>query len=91
MYSVTVKVRFIKAHHEQGIKQHTVMWTHAWQQPYRLYTIFLQPLNPGLRDAAEVNYLKGVCGVNKIDGENNENVDGRFGNMFYRGEGMEKE
>ncbi len=38
-------------------------------------------------EAAEMNYLRGECGVNGMDGENNESVYRRFG-MPSKGEGM---
>jgi len=37
--------------------------------------------------AVEMSYLRGCCGVNRMDGESNENVYGRFG-MASKGEGM---
>ncbi len=37
--------------------------------------------------AVEMSYLRGGCGVNRMDGESNENVCRKFG-MSSRGEGM---
>ncbi len=37
--------------------------------------------------AVEMSYLRGGCGVNRMDGKSNENIYGKFG-MFTRGEGM---
>ncbi len=37
--------------------------------------------------AVEISYLRGRCGVNRMDGESNENVYRKFG-MSSRGEGM---
>ncbi len=37
--------------------------------------------------AAEMSFLRGGCGVNRMEGESNENVYRKFG-MFRRGEGM---
>ncbi len=37
--------------------------------------------------AVEISYLRGGCGVNRMDGESNENVYRKFG-MSSRGEGM---
>ncbi|RUM29363.1 MAG: hypothetical protein DSY42_06675 [Aquifex sp.] len=37
--------------------------------------------------AVEMSYLRGCCGVNRMDGESNENVYRRFG-MASKGEGM---
>ncbi len=37
--------------------------------------------------AVEISYLRGGCGVNRVDGENNESVYRRFG-MSSKGEGM---
>ncbi len=37
--------------------------------------------------AVEMSYLRGGCGVNRMDGESNENVYRNFG-MSNRGEGM---
>ncbi len=37
--------------------------------------------------ALEVSYLRGGCGVSRMDATNNESVNGRFG-MFSKGEGM---
>ncbi len=34
-----------------------------------------------------MSYLRGRCGVSRMDGESNENVYRKFG-MFSRGEGM---
>ncbi len=39
------------------------------------------------RIQAVVSYLRGACGMNRIDGESNERVYGRFG-MSTKGEGM---
>ncbi len=35
--------------------------------------------------AVGMSYLKGDCGVNKVDGERNENVYGRFGMAIKEG------
>ncbi len=37
--------------------------------------------------AVEMSYLRDGCGVNRMDGESNENVYRKFG-MSSRGEGM---
>ncbi len=37
--------------------------------------------------AVEMSYLRGGCGVNRMDGESNENVHRKFG-MSSRGDGM---
>ncbi len=37
--------------------------------------------------AIEMSYLRGGCGVNRMDGESNENIYRKFG-MSSRGEGM---
>ncbi len=38
-------------------------------------------------ESRQLSYLRGVCGLNKMDGESNESVYGRFGMSFKR-EGM---
>ncbi len=37
--------------------------------------------------AIEMSYMRGGCGVNRMDGESNENVYIKFG-ILSRGEGM---